>query len=265
MHFEERGHIAPRWQGFMKQYRKLRGHKSALAGIHTQSNSQTVWLSSCCSPGWLLTHCIDRHFVARSFVYYQPSQTGLNLLFPLRHANRQLLLSIRLPTLPQMTRRDPLAGTTGPLTAVRPHCCGQIWAYCVFGGIWKSLKSVASDYSCMPWHTDVRFGDFGMWHRWKTAQTNKQNKRKCNRKGLDSKKKKKSGWTVMFVSSEWDADSQNLKKKEAQEVLVEATINVYITATGSQECFKYTWGIILFLAMFCIDDPRVLEIMEVGR
>lgn len=34
------------------------------------------------------------------------------------------------------------------------------------------------------------------------------------------------------VSSEWDADSQNMKKKEA-------IINVYITAIESQECFKY--------------------------
>lgn len=142
MHFEERGHIAPRWQGFMKQYRKLRGHKSPLLSIHTQSNSQTVWLSNCCLPGWLFTQLLDLHFVAHSSVYYQPSQAALNLLFPLRHANREPPRSIRLPRLPHMTRQCgcPLAGPAGPLTALRPRCCGQIWAYWVFGGIWKSSK-----------------------------------------------------------------------------------------------------------------------------
>lgn len=127
----------------MKQYRELRGHKSPLLSIHTHSSSQTLRLSDCCLPGWLFTQHIDLHFAAHSSVYYQPSQTGLNLLFPLTHANREPLLSIRLPRLPQMTRQCGrlLAGwPSGLLTAARPSCCGQIWAYCVFGGIWKSSK-----------------------------------------------------------------------------------------------------------------------------
>lgn len=28
----------------------------------------------------------------------------------------------------------------GLLSVTRPSCCGQIWVYCVFGGIWKSSK-----------------------------------------------------------------------------------------------------------------------------
>ncbi len=116
MHFEERRHITPRWQRFIKQYRELRGHKSPLFSIHIHSSSQTLRLSDCCLPGWLFTQHIDLHFVAHSSVYYQPSQTGLNLLFPLTHANREPLLSIRLPRLPQMTRQ------CGRLLVGRPAC-----------------------------------------------------------------------------------------------------------------------------------------------
>lgn len=119
MHFEERRHITSRWQGFMKQYWELRGHKSPWLSIHTHSSSQTLRLSNSCLRGWLFTQHIDLNFVAHSSVYYQPSQTGLNLLFLLTHANREPLLSIRLPRLPQMTRKCVW------LLSGRPACLQQ--------------------------------------------------------------------------------------------------------------------------------------------
>lgn len=94
----------PRW-GFMKQYRELRGHKSRTLSIHTHGSSLTPRITDCCLPGWLFTQHIDLDFVAHSSVYYQLSQTRINLLFPLTHANRTPLLSIRLPMLPQMNRQ----------------------------------------------------------------------------------------------------------------------------------------------------------------
>lgn len=174
MRFHERRYITPRWQGFMKQSQELKGHKSPLLGIHTRSSSQTLRLSDCCLPGWLFARHIDLHFVAHSSVYYQPSQTGLNLLFPLTHANREPLLSICLPRLPQMTCE------CGWLLAGRPACLWQRGQAAVgrFGltvclGDLKVLETVAKDYSSMPWHADVRFGNFVMQHRCKAGQTNK--------------------------------------------------------------------------------------------
>lgn len=157
----------------MKQYWELRGQEWPALSMNTGSSSQILQLYDCRLPGWLFTQHIDFHFVANSLVYYQLSQTGLNLLFPLTHANRELLLSIRLPRLPQMTRKY------GWLLAGQPAFDSKaklLWAdlglLCVCGDL-KVFETVAKDYSSMPWHTDVRFGDFVMQHRCKAAQTNK--------------------------------------------------------------------------------------------
>lgn len=160
----------------MKQYRELRGHTLPLLSMLTHSSSQTLRLSDCCLPGLLFTLHIDLYLVAHSTVYYQPSQTGLNLLFPLTHANRGPLLSKRLPRLPQMTRQ--FGRLLADCPAGRPAYSSEaklLWAdlglLCVWGDL-KVFITVAKDYSSMPRYADVRFGDFVMQHRCNVAQTN---------------------------------------------------------------------------------------------
>lgn len=156
IHFEGKRCIASHWHGFMKQCWELRGHKSlsvSTAAAHRR-------LSDCCLSSWLFTQHIDFQFMAHSSLYYQTSQTGINLLFTLAHANRELLLCLCVPRLPLMTRQ------CGWLLAVRPAHGGKaklLWVdlglLCVWGNL-KIFKTVPTDYSSVPWHVDVRFRDF---------------------------------------------------------------------------------------------------------
>lgn len=171
VHFVGRRHITPCWQDFANQNRKLRRIIRCCSAC-----LQTLQLSDCCLPGWLFTQHIDSNFVAPSSVYYQPPQTGLNLLFPLTHANREPRLSPGLPRLPQMTSH------WGWLLASWPACWRQRgqaavgrFGFIVCLGDLKVFKTVAKDYSSMLWYADVSFGDSVMQHRCKAIKPNKTN------------------------------------------------------------------------------------------
>lgn len=97
--------------------------------------------------------CTSSSFMADCSVHYQPSQTGLNLLFPLAHAHRSSVnLDVRQGIHRGLVSARWLAGWLAGWTA---YCTeakllqADLGLLCVWGDF-KLFKSVAADYSCVP-------------------------------------------------------------------------------------------------------------------
>lgn len=144
IYFEEWRLIPSHWHDFLKQY----------AGHRLSADCPAL---SLLPSSWLFTRHTYFLLVARSAAYYQTSQTGLNLFFPLTLSNRESLLSVRLPRLPQMT-----CWWFWPLSGQPAKLLRQDFSLLCIRGDLRTSKTAAKDYSRAraPWHAYVRFCGF---------------------------------------------------------------------------------------------------------